>query len=114
MGRYDFDSLPDRKNTNCLKHDFVMERKGRDDLLSLWVADMDFYMPQEIVDDVVKRAKHGIFGYTDDDEHYYKAVCGWYKRRHNWDIEVNQVTVVPGVVYGFAQALQALQKWEMQ
>lgn len=108
--QYNFDLLPDRKGTSCLKHDFGIKRKGRDDLLSLWVADMDFYLPQDIVEDIVKRSEHGVFGYTDPDEVYYRTVCDWYKRRHNWNIETNQITVTPGVVYAIAQAVNAFTK----
>lgn len=60
---YDFDTIVDRHNTNCLKYDFARERKGREDLLPLWVADMDFRLPEEILDDLRERIDHGIFGY---------------------------------------------------
>lgn len=110
MGRYDFDTVPDRRNTNCLKHDFGMEYKGRDDLLSLWVADMDFRMPDEVLEDIMEKVRHGIFGYTEPDRHYYEIVSDWYRRRHCWEIGADQITAVPGVVYGFAQAIQAFTK----
>ena len=49
MGKYNFDQIIDRKNTSCLKYDFGMQRKGRTDLLPMWVADMDFALPEEIL-----------------------------------------------------------------
>lgn len=49
MGKYNFDEVIDRHGTDCLKYDFGMKRKGRDDLLPLWVADMDFRLPDEIL-----------------------------------------------------------------
>ncbi len=52
MGKYNFDVLHDRRGTSCIKWDFGMERMGRDDLLPLWVADMDFKLPDEIVADI--------------------------------------------------------------
>ena len=55
MGKYDFDEVIDRHGTDCLKYDFGMKRKGRDDLLPLWVADMDFRLPDEILDEFHKR-----------------------------------------------------------
>ena len=64
MGKYNFDEVIDRHGTDCLKYDFGMKRKGRDDLLPLWVADMDFRLPDEILDEFHKRIDHGIFGYT--------------------------------------------------
>ena len=55
MGKYNFDEVIDRHGTDCLKYDFGMKRKGRDDLLPLWVADMDFRLPDEILDEFHKR-----------------------------------------------------------
>ena len=61
MGKtYDFDKAVDRRKTSCLKYDFGMKRKGRDDLLPLWVADMDFQLPEEILADFRARIDHGI------------------------------------------------------
>ena len=54
MGKYNFDEVIDRHGTDCLKYDFGMKRKGRDDLLPLWVADMDFRLPDEILDEFHK------------------------------------------------------------
>nr|MCR5156178.1 aminotransferase class I/II-fold pyridoxal phosphate-dependent enzyme [Butyrivibrio sp.] len=110
MGQYDFDSVIDRKNTSSIKWDFGMQRKGRDDLLPLWVADMDFQLPEEVVEDIVKRAQHGVFGYTDPDESYLFSVRDWYKRRHGIEFGNEEITVVPGVVYAIAQAIRALTK----
>ena len=108
MGKYNFDTYYDRRNTSCLKWDFGLERKNRDDLLPLWVADMDYKLPDEILSDIEERVRHGIFGYTDPKEDYKSAVRGWLKRRHGITIEVEWNTVVPGVVYGIATAIRAL------
>ena len=59
MGKYNFDEVIDRHGTDCLKYDFGM-KKGKDDLLPLWVADMDFRLPDEILDEFHKRIDHGI------------------------------------------------------
>ena len=106
MGKYDFDTIYDRRGSASLKYDFAMARKGRDDLLPLWVADMDFRLPKAILDDIVTRTGHGIFGYTDPDERYYEAVIGWYKRRQGFEIEDKWITVEPGVVYSIACAIR--------
>ena len=108
MSKYDFDKIYDRKGTSCLKWDFGMKRKGRDDLLPLWVADMDFRLPDEVIEDLVKRAEHGFFGYTDPDERYLFSVRDWYKRRHGIDFGDEEITVVPGVVYAIAQTIKAV------
>ena len=110
MGKYDFDTIVDRRNTDCIKWDFGIERKGRDDLLPLWVADMDFKLPDEIISDLVKRVEHGIFGYTDPPDDYYKSVINWYKKRHGFEALKEWITVVPGVVYSIALAIKAYTK----
>lgn len=110
MGRYDFDKLHDRRGTSCIKWDSGMERKGRDDLLPLWVADMDFRLPDEIVSDIVKRAEQGIFGYTDTKDDYYDAVSGWFSRRHGFEVPKDWVTITHGVVYAIVLAIRSLTK----
>ncbi len=107
MGKYDFDKIYDRRNTDSIKWDFGMQRMGRDDLLPLWVADMDFKLPDEVIADIVKRAEHGIFGYTDPGEGYYGPVKSWFGKRHNVTIQSDWITVVPGVVYSIALAVRA-------
>lgn len=107
MGKYNFDEIVDRHNTSSLKYDFGIERKGRDDLLPLWVADMDFRLPQEILDDIKKRVDHGIFGYTDPKDDYKKALKSWFLRRHGFEIEDEWNTVTPGIVYSIALAIKA-------
>ena len=107
MGKYNFDKIIDRHGTSSLKYDFQKERRGREDLLPLWVADMDFALPEEILEDIHKRVDHGIFGYTDPKDDYFDALKGWYKRRQNLDIAKESVTVTPGIVYAIAVAVRA-------
>ena len=107
MGHYDFDRIIDRKNTSCLKYDFGMQRKGRTDLLPMWVADMDFALPDEILADFHKRIDHGIFGYTDPDAEYYAALDRWFSVHHGYHIQPEWVTLGCGVVYGLATGVKA-------
>jgi cystathionine beta-lyase len=107
MGKYDFDTFIDRRGTSCIKWDFGMERKGRDDLLPLWVADMDFKLPDEITEDIVKRASQGIFGYTDPKSDYYDAVKRWFRKRHGFETESEWITITHGVVYAIVLAIRA-------
>jgi len=107
VGKYDFNAVVNRHGTSCLKYDFGMQRKGRTDLLPLWVADMDFKLPEEILADFHKRIDHGIFGYTDPDQEYYAALDGWFSRRHGYHIDPKTVTVGCGVVYGLATGVKA-------
>ena len=111
MGKtYDFDKAVDRRKTSCLKYDFGMERKGRDDLLPLWVADMDFQLPEEILADFRSRIDHGIFGYTDPDREYFDALDHWFFTRHGYHVDRETVTVGCGVVYGLAIGVKAFTK----
>lgn len=104
---YNFDEIVNRRGTSCLKYDFGMKRKGRDDLLPLWVADMDFALPKEILDDFHKRIDCGIFGYTDPDEEYYDALNKWFSEHHGYHVDPKTVTVGCGVVYGLATGVHA-------
>ena len=107
MGKYDFDKYIDRRNTDCIKWDFGMQRKGRDDLLPLWVADMDFRLPEEVIKDISDRVLHGVFGYTDPGDKYRNTVKAWYERRHGFSFDGKDITVTPGVVYAIAIAIRA-------
>ncbi len=110
MGRYleKFDRVIDRKNTGSLKYDFGPIRKGRGDLLPLWVADMDFAVPDEVTQAIMERTEHGIFGYTEPDASYLEALADWYRVQHGWEICQEWNTVTPGVVYAIAVAVRAL------
>ena len=104
---YDFDKPIDRHGTNCLKFDFAEARHRSPDLLSLWVADMDFPTAPEITDAIIKRTEHGIFGYTDPGPAYYAAFDSWVSKRYGWHAAAEEVTVTPGVVYALAAAVRA-------
>ena len=77
---HDFDEIIDRRNTNSLKYDFAVERNMPEDLLPLWVADMDFRTSDGILEELHKVVEHGIFGYSQGKEEYYQAVRGWFSR----------------------------------
>ncbi len=96
--KYDFSKVIDRSNTGCTKWDEVNTRYGFDGLLPMWVADMDFVAPHEVVDAIVKRANHGIFGYVTEPDSYYKAIVGWIEKRHSWTIDRDWIFFSPGVV----------------
>ena len=107
MGKYNFDEVIDRHGTDCLKYDFVMKRKGRDDLLPLWVADMDFRLPDEILDEFHKRIDHGIFGYTDPLDEYFDAMNHWFSTRYGYTIKPEWVTLGAGIVYALGTSVKA-------
>jgi len=108
MGRYDFNTVTSRKGTGSLKYDFARERAGREDLLPMWVADMDFALPEEILFKIRERLDHGIFGYTEPDERYYQILKNWFAKHYHYQIREEWNTVVPGVVYGLAAAIRAV------
>lgn len=104
---YGFDRVTERRGTACVKYDAGMKIMKRDDLLPLWVADMDFRAPEEVLDAIRVRTTHGIFGYTEPDAAYERAVASWFLRRHGWEIHPGELTVTPGVVFAIAQAILA-------
>lgn len=103
----DFDAIIDRKNTNSLKYDFAEKRGMPKDILSLWVADMDFKISSYIQDAIIKQAEHGIYGYSEPGESYFEAVSSWMKNHHDWDVKQEWMVKTPGVVYALATAVRA-------
>lgn len=102
-----FDEQIDRKDTDCLKYDFAARRGMPEDVLPLWVADMDFKTSSLVLDAIRKRVDHGIFGYTETKEKYFQAVAGWLKTHHNMDIRPEWLVKTPGVVFALATAVRA-------
>ncbi len=105
-----FDRRIDRCNTQCAKWDSLSEVFGSEDLLPMWVADMDFEPPQAAIDAITKRAAHGIFGYEKRPESLTYAVRDWLKNRHDWQIDLSWLTHSPGVVSGLVVSVLALTK----
>ena len=104
--KYDFDARIDRRGTACEKWDDMGHLFGDDDLLALWVADMDFKSAPEIIDALKKKVEFGVFGYPTDQMHGYQtAVADWECRRHGWNVIPGQIGFMPGVITGIAVAL---------
>jgi cystathionine beta-lyase len=104
---FDFDTLPDRRGTASLKWDFAGRIAGREGLLPLWVADMDFAAPPAIAEAVARRAAHGVFGYTLEPESYFEAAIHWLLARHGWNVRREWLLAAPGVVQTISAALLA-------
>ena len=79
---------------------------GTDDLLPMWVADMDFKTPDFIVNTVKERCNHEVFGYTFAPEHYKMAVLNWMQRRYHIETKWKNIHFIPGIVQGIAFVLQ--------
>ncbi|HYE80847.1 MAG TPA: MalY/PatB family protein [Clostridia bacterium] len=96
--KYDFDQIIDRRKNYSAKYDELSAKFGRDGLLPMWIADMDFQSAKPIVDAIKNRADQGIYGYTSRSEAFYEHMIDWYKRRYGWDIRKDWVIHSPGVV----------------
>lgn len=113
MKQYDFDEIIERRGTDCFKWDAPAKQYGRDDLLPMWVADMDFRSPDFVMEAIRKRCDHEVLGYTMPSEGYWKAVAKWLHRRYNISLcgdeeRYNELHFIPGIVAGIAYTLLCL------
>ncbi len=105
---FGFNTLINRKGTGSLKYDYAVQRGKPEDILPLWVADMDFKVPPSVTTALQEAVSHGIYGYTEPKPGYFEAVQGWFKRRHNWSPKAEWLVKTPGVVYAICTAIRAL------
>lgn len=103
----DFDTVPNRRGTNCFKYDFAREMGMPEDVLPLWVADMDFPTAPAVLERLHALAEHGIFGYTGVKDAYFSAVHNWYAQRFGWEAQRSWLVTTPGVVFAIAIAIRA-------
>lgn len=106
--KYNFDEVIDRRNSDALKLEALKSRWGREDLIPMWVADMDFRTPPYIVDTIRKRCDNGILGYTSVPDNWSGSIISWLKMRYGWHVSGEMLTFSPGIVQGLAFALQAI------
>jgi cystathionine beta-lyase len=105
---YDFDTVIDRQHTSSVKWSYRKQLTGVEDVLPLFIADMDFASPPEVVKAIKKRAAHPLYGYTANSDEYYNGLINWMKKRHGWSgIQRDWILFTPGVVAGFTYAIQA-------
>ena len=105
----DFDRAVDRRNTRCLKFDFAVKRGYPEDVLPLWVADMDFRTSSYVEDALAELTRHNIYGYTNTQagDGFFEAVSGWMKRYHHWHVDPTWHVKTPGVCFAIAAAIRA-------
>ena len=103
-----FDAVPDRRGTASLKWDSAVKRGRPEDVLPLWVADMDHATAPAVISALLWRTRHGIFGYSEPDDAYNAALTGWFSRRYDWQIDPDWNVITPGVVPALALAVRAL------
>ena len=106
----DFDRIVNRRNTRSLKYDFAARRGYPEDVLPLWVADMDFRTSSYVEDALAELTRHNIYGYsnTQPGDGFFEAVSGWMKRHHQWDVDPAWHVKTPGVCFAIATAIRAL------
>lgn len=108
MKKYNFDEPVERHNTDCFKWDALPSMYGRDDLLPMWVADMDFRSPDFVLDAIKRRCDHPVLGYTMPSEGYWKSAENWLSKHYAIDASKEDLHFIPGIVAGIAYALLAL------
>lgn len=106
--KYDFDNYIERRGSRAVKCDGLEQWYGKEELLPMWVADMDFATPDFIIDAIRQRLEHPVFGYTLEPERYRAAIAGWILSHHNWQIENHWISYIPGIVKGIAMAMVSL------
>lgn len=104
---YNFDALIDRRGTGCTKWDDTAARFGKEGLLPLWIADMDFPAPPCVVEAICRRAQHPIYGYCVFPSDYHDGFVAWQKKRNNWDVKKEWICHTPGVVSAISMAVQS-------
>lgn len=108
MGKYNFDLEINRYNTNSLKYDI---KRGRPDgIFPLWVADTDFKSPDFLIEELIKKADHGIYGYSEPLDSYFKALEGWYLRQYDVKIDTSKIKLTNGVVFSICQLIRSVTK----
>jgi len=96
--KYNFDEVIDRSNNHAAKYDERKKKFGTDDVIPLWIADMDFRTAQPVIDALKARAQEGIWGYTSRPDSYFESICNWQLRRNGWKIDKNLISWSLGVV----------------
>lgn len=104
------ENCPDRHGTNCTKWDILSAKYQDPDLISMWVADMDFKAPVKVTDALRKKVDFGIYGYSLTPDSYYQSFINWEKERHGWDVKREWIRFAPGVVTGIFWCIHILTK----
>ncbi len=104
--KYNFDEIIDRTSNYSAKWLELRSKFGRDDVLPMWVADMDFKSPKPVIEAIKERANQGIYGYTTRPESYFDAITNWQYNRHGWNVDKDLLLHCPGVVFSISLIIQ--------
>ncbi|MEA2042630.1 MAG: PatB family C-S lyase [Bacteroidota bacterium] len=110
MKSYNFDKIINRKETNSVKWDILRFKFRTEDVLPMWVADMDFETPDFVREAITERVKHPIYGYSIRGNEYYSSIIDWNERRYNWKIKKSHIIFSPGIVPALSIAVNTLTK----
>lgn len=105
---YNFDEIIDRRGTGCVKIEALKQLYGRNDLIPLWVADMDFRTPGFILEALSARLGHPVFGYTETPADYFNVISSWIRDIHGWEVDPSHIRYIPGIVKGIGMVLDGL------
>lgn len=105
--KYNFDQVIDRWNTHSEKWDGMLEHFGTNDLLPMWEADLDLYTAPCVKEAIIKRANHGIYGYTFREDSFFQAIIDWQQRRNGWKIEKDWIRNSTGTIPAVSVAVNA-------
>lgn len=105
---YNFDEIVERRNTDCSKYEVPKRETGREDIIPMWVADMDFRTPPFVIRAIEQRLAQGILGYTGEPKAYVEHIAWWLDRRFGMNVEAKHLQYFPGVVPAIAHAVEAL------
>lgn len=105
-----FDEVIERHNTNSEKYDFPELFGGDAQAIPMWVADMDFRAPDEVIAAVEQKARYGIWGYSEATEEYYSKVIAWFNKTKKWDAKREWIVKTPGVIFALSAAIRAFTK----
>lgn len=108
--KYNLDEIIDRRNTESAKWKALKGLYGREDIIPMWVADMDFKSPPEVIQSLKERADHGVFGYPMIDDNYFDSFVNWVKKRHELNISKEWIITADGVVDALKIAILAFSK----
>lgn len=108
--KYNFDQIIDRWNTHSEKWDGMLEHYGTEDLLPMWEADLDFFVAPKLREAMIKRAEHGVYGYTVREHSFFESIINWQKRRNGWKIEKDWIRNSAGAIPAISVAVNAFTK----